>query len=508
MCTVAAVPFLHARSRVRAAPEPTGEELRRAGRIVLVLIGVTLAVQVFVAFREHGGLWPDEVHQTLEQGHRLAFGYGFVPWEFQDGVRSWVAPGVLAGWLRMLDALGVASGLGLVIGTKLLLAALVAVGALAAARLAGAIAGPTAAIVCAGLSAAFPASLVLGTRPFTESLGAPLVVGAAALLCAGPRTAARAAIAGAIGALATLVRYQNGLFAVGLLLVLVVGRRWRDARAFALGGAAVALAGGALDWATWGSPFHSLVGYVGFNARGADAFGVAPASFYLRAAWDTLGPWLIILAGAWIAAARRAPALTLVIAAFVLVHAAIPHKELRFLYPAVPLALALAGVGLGAAIDRLAPARRQVVALALGAVASASFAWQASRLTFGDLGMFARDAREAAPVWGFYEGLNRGLSRVGERADACGVLVAGVNPIWTGGFSYLHRDIPFLHTPDALSAANYAIVPDEIPPPPGYARIAREQRFVLYRREGTCEPPPPGTTRRFLNPRSMPGPSR
>ena len=44
-------------------------------------------------------LWashPDEIYQTQEQAHRLVYGYGIVPWEFRDGVRSWILPGLLA----------------------------------------------------------------------------------------------------------------------------------------------------------------------------------------------------------------------------------------------------------------------------------------------------------------------------------------------------------------------------------------------------------------------------
>src|SRR5471030_3289194 len=31
----------------------------------------------------------DELFQFLEAGHRIAFGYGMVPWEFDYGARSW-----------------------------------------------------------------------------------------------------------------------------------------------------------------------------------------------------------------------------------------------------------------------------------------------------------------------------------------------------------------------------------------------------------------------------------
>src|ERR1700685_3656183 len=41
-------------------------------------------------------LFFDETIQYFEQGHRLAFGSGIVPWEFVDGIRSWLLPGLIA----------------------------------------------------------------------------------------------------------------------------------------------------------------------------------------------------------------------------------------------------------------------------------------------------------------------------------------------------------------------------------------------------------------------------
>ncbi len=52
----------------------------------LVLAGTFLFhFEIIRAYRNLA--WPDEIFQTLEQGHRLAFGYGIIPWEFREGVR-------------------------------------------------------------------------------------------------------------------------------------------------------------------------------------------------------------------------------------------------------------------------------------------------------------------------------------------------------------------------------------------------------------------------------------
>jgi hypothetical protein len=49
---------------------------------------------------------PDEIFQYLEQAHRLVFGYGIVPWEYDYGVRSWIVPGFIALILKSLAVLG------------------------------------------------------------------------------------------------------------------------------------------------------------------------------------------------------------------------------------------------------------------------------------------------------------------------------------------------------------------------------------------------------------------
>ena len=48
----------------------------------------------------------DEISQYLEQAHRLVFGYGYVPWEYDVGARTWLIAAVPAAMLLLCDALG------------------------------------------------------------------------------------------------------------------------------------------------------------------------------------------------------------------------------------------------------------------------------------------------------------------------------------------------------------------------------------------------------------------
>ena len=54
--------------------------------VFLVAFGLRLIPGVFSPAIAH----VDEIFQSIEQGHRLVFGYGIVPWEFQYGARSWL----------------------------------------------------------------------------------------------------------------------------------------------------------------------------------------------------------------------------------------------------------------------------------------------------------------------------------------------------------------------------------------------------------------------------------
>lgn len=68
---------------------------RRLPEIAWILV-LALVVRIVVALSFQNIIAPDEVFQYLEQAHRLVFGQGIVPWEFQIGLRSWLIPIILA----------------------------------------------------------------------------------------------------------------------------------------------------------------------------------------------------------------------------------------------------------------------------------------------------------------------------------------------------------------------------------------------------------------------------
>jgi phosphatidylinositol glycan class B len=68
---------------------------------------IVLAVWLIYAWTQVGYDSPDEHFPTLEAAGYLLFGRGNLTWEFQQGLRSWLQPGILAGWIWPLQRLGI-----------------------------------------------------------------------------------------------------------------------------------------------------------------------------------------------------------------------------------------------------------------------------------------------------------------------------------------------------------------------------------------------------------------
>jgi phosphatidylinositol glycan class B len=469
----------------------SSDERRLALFATLALLLAALP-RLWAAWFDDGIFWPDEILQSLEQAHRLVFGYGIVPWEFRRGARSWLFPGMLAFVLDLGSLAGLRSGRSLVLLIKTCMAACSIVGLYLSMRLARTFAGNLAALVTALLGGFFAASILLGSRCSPEVVSGPVLM--AVVLLAMRSGALPQVAAGALAGFSIHLRYQNGLIALGVLVITLSERRFRDAAYYTGAAFALGLVGGLLDWLTWGAPFAAFRKYLWFNLRkSAHKFGAYPFYYYAQVAWQISGPALLAIVAGLLWSARLAPKLLALVLGYVIVHSLVPHKEFRFLLPILPLVFALVGAGLADALARLRGG--QLMAAALAAVCALSMGYSTLQLTWQKLG-FPSD-RGARSPWHSGEGINRLLSLVGQRPDVCGVMVTGESFGWIGGYSYLHRDVNLYadsYEPERASA-NYLIALAGVPAPPGYREQQQVREFVLSRREGPCAPAPAGYTR-------------
>ena len=462
---------------------------------------------------------PDEIFQYLEQAHRLVFGYGYVPWEYRDGMRSWLVPGLLAG------PMWVGSLVGAPVLLPRLTVALATLGVVWGAWSLGERVSRLHALTAAFVAAAWFDGVYFASHTLTETIATAAAVPGAALLFDGPSPdpfrkrewsaplplaggvgGGRLLLAGALLAFAALVRFHYA----PVLALLVAWRCRLDARAWGavIAGAFPVLALSALvDFAAGMTPF----GWVEANYRrnvvdnASATYGVSGPLFYLaelRRWWGWALMPLVFLA---IFGSQRSPQLLAAAALTVALHMTIGHKELRFVLLAMTLLAILAALGTATLVAMARTHRRGWTAAALAGWAAASLALALS----GDM------------RWRWSEGAPalEAAALAGRDPKLCGLATWDMRYWQSGGWTFLGRDVPIypvtardeLGVPpmDAATLARIAPGFDAIlttpvgegAMPPGYARVAcraprapftsrgdrQARRICLYRRPGGCD---------------------
>jgi hypothetical protein len=277
---------------------------------------------------------PDEHFPTLEAAGRILFGYSQTTWEWQGGLRSWLQPGILAAALKPWVALGVENRLWLdsiarVFNVFWMLPAIWAIGRLSSRE------------SQLWAAAAWP-FLAWATRHGSDTFGIPpLLVGFALFV-----VASRPLLAGLFLGLAFELRFTTGVFSViGVACAAFVTRqrRFSDATLAGFGFILSAVLLSCLD----GWIYHRVLGswripaweFFRFNIlEGSGQFHASP---WYELLLDQLLLWIPPLG--WIALARgwrRVDPWALgTWAASLAVLCVIRHKELRFIFPLLPLAL-------------------------------------------------------------------------------------------------------------------------------------------------------------------------
>jgi phosphatidylinositol glycan class B len=306
-----------------------------------------------IAVLQLGRLHPDEVYQALEPAHYIAFGKGWLSWEWEHGLRNWALPGALAGLLKLAAWAGIDDPQARRAVLELPQYALHALSLAAVFRMIRRRIEPAAGeLLClagVALIALYAPVLHYAGRTLSESFSASFLLWGLERADDKRARPRGYVLAGVLLGLAVIVRYGSAVFALSAVLYLVATRRVRDAAWVALGGALAATLLGALDAFSWGTPFHSLIEYVEYNVlsgKAAKVYGREPATFYFAWLLKALPLWW--WAGAGIAARqawkKREHGGILFVSAllYFVAIASTAHKEERFLYPALVVLLAAA----------------------------------------------------------------------------------------------------------------------------------------------------------------------
>ena len=375
---------------------------------------------------------PDEIFQHIEQAHRLVTGYGLIPWEYRDGIRSWFLPMLLSPLIWVHDLLGL-EGSDYVIAIRIVFV-LLSLAVVASFYGIGRRFSSTHGLLAGFVGAVWFELIYYSSHTLGESASLAAFMPAAWLLLdartAPPR---RMIAAGFLLGIAVLLRFQL-LPAAGVLVLLTCALRIRQAwLPLSIGGLIALGLGAAADMSQGAVPFSWLVGNFAANIVDgrASGYGTSGPHFYLGAMlirWNTLAILLVPLA---LVGARRYPALFLTLAVHLLVHTLIGHKEYRFIL------LTSAGITLFAAIgfaDAVLWIKSRLPQHG-GIILTAAFAFwllNSLLLSFGESYRYR---------WFDHYPALAATAEAGRIPGLCGAALH-LHFSDSGGYSYLHRQVP------------------------------------------------------------------
>ena len=454
----------------------------------LAALAVLLRVLAFNSYSAHA---PDEIIQYLEQAHRIVFGYGVVPWEFREFIRSWLIPLMLVPPMQLGEWLNPGGTLYLVL-PRAMVAALNFVPVIAAWAIGRRISLQHA-IVGTAVVAIWVESVAFSVQTLSESLGVAAFMAAAALLHKQAKMPAIAG-AGALLALACLFRFQFGP-AAALFGAMMAGKDLRMWKGLVLGSLPVVVAGGLIDVAMGLTPYEWVINNYRTNIAEGKMQAIAGEGQPLRYMLYLIESWqlallvipLLLLAG-W----RRHKALMAAAVVNLILHQLIEHKEYRYIWLSMQIFLLLAAFGsvdLIRLIFKRNPEGNGATAALVGGWAAVSFLLSLSAVHRDAFRTDNDPARAAAFAI--------------HRPTTCGLAVPR-RRYWQFGYSLLHEDKPLFllgdegavtrSTPAAVASGFNALLiygTDRPPPPPWFRQTCSGQqlpleRTCLYVRLGGC----------------------
>jgi GPI mannosyltransferase 3 len=454
---------------------------------MLLLCG---ALKIWLAMRGHPIRHPDEIFQTIEQSHRIVFGYGIIPWEFREGIRWWGTPLLLTPplWIAKFLDLGADFYVPL---TRGLLALVSLLPVPAFFVLVSRRSGPQTALLACLLPLFWVEHLDFAGSTLSDAIAAPLICTAAivALLC---DKVSRGVIAllGVVIALTFCLRFHlaPALLIITLLALWKMPPSQRLIFVGALAGAAVAL--GAMDVMVGQWPYQHVYLNIYRNIFDgvAAGFGEEEWDYYFRAIWDHWGWGLVVALLAVTFRSKQTWLLWVSALAIVVTFSLIAHKEYRFYYPATMLFTFAAGWAIAESASIVARRVTRISELVLASLSLTALVLTGLPAQARYLEVFQQqeDRRIAAQMF------------VGRLPDVCGVgFDIGLVITGTAGVVHTHKEVGFDttniadSTPGNLARFNYLLVNGDDKGrrvPSDFVQAQCWADLCVYRRPGPCTP--------------------
>ncbi|CAN5218131.1 hypothetical protein BH10PSE12_BH10PSE12_27160 [soil metagenome] len=382
---------------------------------------------------------PDEIFQYLEPAHRIVFGQGVVTWEYRYGMRGWLLPLLLAGPMALGEAIQPGGGLYLLLPR--IMVSLVSLGIPIGAFLIGRRMSPTHGMIAMAVMALWFESVYFSSHVLTEMLAVAVFLPAAGMMLGQKDDTDRRQFlfAGFLLGLAAILRFHY-LPAFAIFALMTCGThvhaRWLP---LIIGGLLAAAVSAVADGIMGQIPFAWIAENFQQNVvlnRAAD-YGVDPplAYFAMLAIWWGVALPVIFLLMTPAISANRALLITALVA--LAVHMAIGHKEYRFIMLPATLFVLLAALG-SAQWNAAWTSRIRQSPLWLPPVAVCAI-WASVSIGLAMTGA-------VKDYWSEYRPQLE-LSRLAAKNPAlCGIALHHLKFWETGGYTYLHHDVPIYIT--------------------------------------------------------------
>ena len=459
--------------------------------ILFCAVGLALRLATAIAFsaiERH-----DEIFQNLEPAYRLWTGNGIITWEWRIGIRSWLFPGAMAALMSLTSLLHLPDSTAIPLIWAVLSSVscgVIAVGVMLGWRRYG----HTGAVLCGILTAFWPDLVYFGPKTLGEVQSGNLVVIAAALASAGPTrgSAWRLATIGLLLGVAFDLRFQLSL---SLILIacwaarLDIRKSWLP---LVLGAAIPLGILGIVDWWTLGSPFQSVWKNIQINLlqHKAEIYGVDPIYTYVYDFTVRNGGVFVPMLALFFFGFRSAPLLGLTTLSVVFFHSLISHKEISFVYAALPCAIITIGLGASRFVEGLQtwlkqpPTPRLTRIVAVGVLLATIVTLAKSEQPFTTKSPRA----DLKSLFGYAHA----------QQDLCGLDLFVEDPtLWslTGGYAFLRRPVPIYLTTslpafaESRAGFNYVIARRTAPlTMDGLDVVHCAQDYCLFHQPVQCQP--------------------
>lgn len=461
-------------------------------RLLIIIIVAALIFRIVTALISDNFNHPDENFQVMEQAHRLVFGHGFIPWEYRYDARSWIVPGIMAGFLYPFKLIGLDNPNIYIPGIKILLGFISLLFIVSAFHIGVKLNSIKSGLWAAFLAAVWYEMIYFSIKPLGEMWSALFyMTGLALYLSASGRK--YVVVGSFLVCLAMAVRINY--IPVGILTLFLFATNFDRKQVIYTGygiiGAIVFV--GLFETITLGTPFVSYYNIyeVDKSFFMEESFGSAFSFGYLfYAGFASLFLyWLFWIAG--LLNRKKSGKIALLCLVLLLSHVLIPAKpheiDYRNIFLIIPLSLICGGAILALFQDRINSAKFErtftclIAFIVIGISVTGAFAKLPNQKYVYD--------RKPIEVYNhsiFYNNPRLKAYRyLAEKNDVHGVM--DNSDLWfrSGGYYYLHREIPlyFMSSqPSNAAFVSHVISKAGIYIPPEFRPIQAFDSTIIYKR--------------------------